>query len=196
MSGGGLGGDRPPRASTARRGFGGDRLPRASTHPARSSITAARARTPASQSASSACSAGECRSGGVADEEHRGRDARREHPGVVPRAGGQHRRPDPGRGEDPGHPVPQALVETHQRGVRLLSHAQRDPVARARSFRGRTDQGDSPRNVASSGARASSQALTAEQTALEPFGSAMTLPNVASEPWSAAASRAASTARA
>jgi len=51
-------------------------------------------------------------------------------------------------------------------------------------------------SLASSGARASSQARTDEQTALEPPGSAMTLPNVASAPFSAAAWRAASTARA
>ena len=47
--------------------------------------------------------------------------------------------------------------------------------------------------VASSGARASSQARTAEGTALVPFGSTMTLPNVATAPFCAAAWRAAST---
>ena len=46
--------------------------------------------------------------------------------------------------------------------------------------------------VASCGARASSQARTAEGTAFVPFGSTMTLPNVATAALSAAAWRAAS----
>ncbi len=49
------------------------------------------------------------------------------------------------------------------------------------------------RNVSSSGARASSQARTAEGTPLDPPGSAITLPNVARAPARAAAWRAAST---
>jgi hypothetical protein len=48
-------------------------------------------------------------------------------------------------------------------------------------------------SVSSSGARESSQALTDEDTPLEPPGSAMTLPNVASAPCAAADWRAART---
>ena len=48
-------------------------------------------------------------------------------------------------------------------------------------------------SVASSGARASSQAVTADGTPLAPPGSAITLPNVASAPLQAAAWRAART---
>jgi hypothetical protein len=47
--------------------------------------------------------------------------------------------------------------------------------------------------VSSSAARASSQARTAEFTPLAPPGSAMTFPNVATAPCSAASRRAAST---
>ena len=48
-------------------------------------------------------------------------------------------------------------------------------------------------STSSSGARASSQARTAEFTPFAPPGSAMTLPNVATAPCSAASRRAAST---
>ena len=80
--------------------------------------------------------------GGVAHEQHRRRHPRREHPGVVPGPGGQHRRRHPGRGEHPGDPVPQPLVETDDRGVRLLPDAERHPVLRTKPPCGRTDRGD------------------------------------------------------
>ena len=52
------------------------------------------------------------------------------------------------------------------------------------------------RSAASRGARASSHAVTVEQTALAPPGSATTFPNVARVPFAAAACRAASAAAA
>ena len=72
--------------------------------------------------------------GPVAHEQHRGRQHGGEHPGVMPGPGRQHRRLDSGRGQHPGDPVPQALVETDHRGVRLSPDAERHPVLRAKSL--------------------------------------------------------------
>ena len=108
------------------------------------------------------------------------RAAGRTAPRVVARPGRQHRSRDTPAAPSRRPPVAQARVEGDQRRDRFAAACRTPPRAGRPPAPPRLTSRPARRSAASSGARASSQAVTAELIAFAAPGSAITLPNVAS----------------